>query len=240
MQHLRDAVLSSLTRILFFPTQQELDFLKSFQFELNLGTNELMDLFDSDKGLTSLRRRGLFFMERNLNSMRTNYPAELRSAGLELSFILMGQHRFGYDLRLSDLSLRRETINIIAISLRDNTTHQYAIASYPTYDGYFSLIIPVGKNEFQIGVQFGLRYEFIQLEAIDLVPAKVLLSFSESNFTRDVSQDVISQDMSDEGQGLFKCQSRASLLMYIPNQTDAIKVNHALRIIFRPITNSVA
>ena len=112
--------------------------------------------------------------------MRTNYPAELRSAGLELSFILMGQHRFDYDLRLADFSLRRETLHVIVIPVKGGAPAQYSINASSDYEGYFSITIPVGRNEFQIGLQLGLNYEWVQLEAADLIEAQALMTSNES------------------------------------------------------------
>src|SRR3546814_4888259 len=72
-------------------------------FRSNLGTEDLLQVFDQDKGLEGLRRRGLFFMEKNLKTMRTNYPAELRAAGLELVLLLMAQLRFRSEEHTSEL-----------------------------------------------------------------------------------------------------------------------------------------
>lgn len=229
---LRDTALGELTRMLFLPTASELEYLQSFEFDLNLGTKELLNVFDKDKGLTGLRRRGLYFMEKNIKSMRTNYPAELRSAGLELALTLMAQHRIGFDLRADDLTLRRETLNVIAIHGGNAT--QTSIQAIPTHDGYFSLIVPVGYGDFQIGVQFGLNYKWVQIESAELIVTSALYSSRESNHTEDASANIIVDQMNDKGGGLFECLSDTSLLVYVP-QGRRGNHHYALRIIFRPI-----
>lgn len=229
---LRDTALAELTRMLFLPTASELEYLQSFEFDLNLGTRDLLNVFDKEKGLTGLRRRGLYFMEKNLQSMRTNYPAELRSAGLELVLTLMAQHRIGFDLRADDLSLRRETLNVIAIHGGNAT--QTSIQASPTHDGYFALIVPVGYGDFQIGVQFGLNYKWVQIESTELIVTSALYSSRESNHTEDAAANIIVDQMSDKGSGLFECLSNTSLLVYVP-QGRRGDHHYALRIIFRPI-----
>lgn len=231
-QILRDHTLSELTRLLFLPTPTDLDYLQTFEFDLNLGTKDLLNVFDQEKGLTGLRRRGLFFMEKNLKSMRTNYPAELRSAGLELVLTLMAQHRIGFDVRANDLSLRRETLNVIAVHAGNAT--QTLVEATPTYDGYFSLLIPVGSGDFQVGVQFGLQYEWVQIESTDLIVTGALYGSKESDHTEDAAANMIVDQMQDKGGGLYECQSDTSLLVYVPNGRRGDQ-HYALRIVFRPI-----
>ncbi|VVC77123.1 hypothetical protein AQUSIP_24500 [Aquicella siphonis] len=229
---LRDTAMAELARMLFFPSAAELDYLKSFEFDLNMGTKDLLNVLDPEKGLTGLRRRGLFFMEKNLKSMRTNYPAELRSAGMELALTLMAQHRIGFDVRVSDLSLRRENLNVIAI--RAGNASQTMVAALPTHDGYFSLIVPVGTGDFQVGVQFGLNYQWVQLESIELIVTSALYTSKESEHTVDASENIVVDQMENKGQGLYECLTDTSLLVYIPTRRLG-EHHHALRIVFRPI-----
>lgn len=229
---LRDAALAELSRLLFIPNKIELDYLKSFQFDLNLGTKEILNVFDQEKGLDGLRKRGMFFMERNLKSMRTNYPAELRYAGLELALLLLAQSRFGFDLRVNDLSLRREPIQTIII--RGNKSMKNTLEALPTYDGYFSLLIPVGNGDFQIAVQFGLHYQWVQLESAELIATATLFGSNESETTEDAAQYLAIDQMIERGSGIYECQSENSLLVFAPQRKFG-EVNYTLRIIFRPL-----
>src|SRR5579885_503846 len=232
IEMLRDFAMAELGRMLFLPTETELEYLKSFEFDLNLGTKDIIGVFDQEKGLAGLRKRGLFFMERNLKSMRTNYPAELRSAGLELVLTLMAQHRTNFDIRVTDLSLRRENLHVIA--MRGNSATQTMIEALPTHDGYFALIIPVGTGDMQVGVQFGLNYHWVQLESAELILTHALYGSKESDHTVDASANLLVDQMVDKGGGLYECQSDSSLLVFMPNRMPGNQ-NHALRIVFRPI-----
>ena len=234
--NLRDIAVAALGRMLYFPTEQELAYLKSFQFDLNLGTDDLIDLFDEEKGLTGLIRRGLFFIEFNLNTMRTNYPAELRYASIGLASMLMASHRFGLDMRYPDFSLRRESIVIAVMSLTTGEVHNTTIKAAPTYDGYFALNIPAGKNAFQICIKLGLSYEWVQVESAELIQASYLLSSQESEFTVDIADRLAFQDMVDHGNGLFECITNSAGLTYVPDNTTQPDENQLLRIVFRPIS----
>ena len=228
----RDIALSSLARLLFLPTREELDYLRDFQFELNLGTSDLLDVFDSEKGLMGLRRRGLFFMEKNLSSMRTNYPAELRSAGMELVLTLLLQHRTGFDLRAEDLSLRREKVDILVLS--NGQTLPQTLEAMPTYDGYYALLTPIGLGQFHIGLNFGARFNWIQIESAEIMPTQTLLSSNESTHSINVESCLSGQAIADHGGGLFECIDSTSLILFTPPEM-TFNVPYTLRIIFRPI-----
>ena len=232
LQALRDAALSSLGRIIFMPTAAELNYLQTFEFDLNLGTKNIFKVFDQQQGLQGLRSRGLFFMEKNSKSMRTNYPAELRMAGIELSMLLMTQHRYGLEIRMNDLSLRRERLPVFVI--RGGDASQNLMEALPTHDGYFSLLIPVGKGNFQIGVQFGQHYQWVQIDSAELIKVSALFGQAESLNTVNCWNNVVFDQMLDKGGKLFQCQSETALLMFVPPPKMG-EDNHVLRIVFRPI-----
>lgn len=229
---LRETALFGLARMLFLPTQPEINFLQSFQFDLNLGTEDLLQMFDEEAGLTGLRRRGLFFMEKNLKSMRTNYPAELRSAGLELAITLFTQHRFMFDVRVKDLSLRRKAISLIV--MKNGNATPLSIDAVPTHDGYFSLIIPIGHGDYQAGIMFGQHFQYVQLESAEIILTKSLYSSKESDHTENAIDQLAIDQMVDLGGGLFQCQSELGMLFVNP-VVKPDNDNYVLRVVFRPI-----
>ena len=230
---LKDAAAINLVRMIYFPLQAELDYLKSFKLDVNLGTSEVIPLYDLNKGVDSLRRRGwLHSTKENVKNMRLNYPAEWRSANLELSFAMLTQLRCGFDLSLNDLSHRRQKIPVI-FSTSQNTTTQLTLDAKPTFDGYYSVFVPV-THGCQFGVQFGLDYQWVELESAELIKAAHLFGRSEFENTQDGSANLAIDGMEDKGGGLFECKSASSLLVYIPPQ-HLEKESYVLRIIFRPI-----
>ena len=229
---LRDYALSSLSRLLYIPTELEMQFFQSFEFDLNLGTQDILQVFDRNAGLQGLKRRGLFFMEKNMKSMRTNYPAELRTAGLELSLILMAQHRYATEIRKQDLSLLREPVPVIII--RGSESLQTELLAEATHAGYYSLTIPLGLGQVQIGIQFGKPYHYLQIESADLIPTKALLTQFEAENTEDASAYLLSDQLVDKGQGLYEALSETGLVMLSLPHKDW-QMNHVFRVVFRPI-----
>ncbi|MET0594406.1 MAG: HAD family hydrolase, partial [Polyangiaceae bacterium] len=152
-ESLRTTALAALGRLLFFPTDPELRFLESFRVDLNLGTTDAVVLFDRAEGLARLRRRGLYFAEKKGLATRTNAPFELRSAGAELSLALLMQHRYSLELAQSDANLRRESMRLLVVMGSDATTTE--LEAQATHDGYFALLVPVGRGDMNFGILFG-------------------------------------------------------------------------------------
>lgn len=230
---LRDAAAMNLCRLLFLSTKNEIHYLSEFQFDFNLGTNEIIPIFDIQKGLTGIKRRGwLHSAKENQSNMRTNYPAEWRAISLELALTLMAHHRFGLEISLNDLSHRREQLKVFAI--HGNDISPLTLEAQPTHDGYFSLLLPVVGNSYDLAIQFGAHYQWVELESAELIQLHALHTKEEANHTQAADMHLLVDQMADKGGGLFECLSAESLLMFSPKV--AIPGDkHVLRIIFRPI-----
>jgi predicted HAD superfamily hydrolase len=239
-KELEDTVLSGLVRLLFFPTQLEINHLEKFYFDLSLATHDTFKLLDCEQGLQGLRRRGPFslFNEKNAKTLRTNTPHELRAAGLELTFGLINRSRFSLDLLVKDMSLRKEALTIIIMQGQENI--QTTLDAIPTHDGFFSLLIPIGPGNISIGILFGKKYHWLQIESTEMISAKSHMTALETQETSDASSYLVFKDMEekgiDNGGKLYECISDISFLMLTPTvQTQ----NYILRIVFRPITYRV-
>lgn len=233
MKTLSDVAAINLCRLIYFPIKNELEFLKSFASEVSLGTKEIIPLFDTEKGVTNLRRRGwLNAAKENGANMRMIYPAEWRAANLELSMTLMAQHRFGFQFSLNELSHRHENI-LITYEVNNDASKQITVNALQTHDGYFSLCIPVVKG-MKAGVHFGLRYRWLEIESAEIIKLTSLYSQYESQNSMDASNCLAVNKMVDKGGGLFECEGEESLLMFfMPENID--NENYVLRIVFRPI-----
>ncbi len=236
LQMLRDITTAELARMIFLPTEDEINYFKSFEFDLNLGTKDMFNILDIERGLTGLRRRGLFniFMEKNSKTFRTNSPAEMRSAGIELSLALMAQHRFMLELVPKDTSLRRNNINIIISRGREST--QTSMEAQLTHDGYFALHLPLGTGDFQIGILFGQEYQWIEIESAEIVSINAFQSSADSHYAKDCSSELLYGTMINRGGKLFECQTKASFAMIAPKLETNANQNYVLRVVFRPIT----
>lgn len=232
-QTLRDMAAINLSRLIYFPTQEEIEYLNFFQCEINIGAKEVLPIFDLEKGLTSLRHRTwLHCTKENVKNMRLTYPYELRSANIELSLALMSQHRFGFDLALNDMSLRREKIQIVYMT-QDNNISTISLEAMITHDGYYSLLVPIAKIS-QLGIRFGEKYKWVELESAQLIKLAYLFSRSEYENAVDASANLAVEQMVDNEGGLFNCLSEASMLIYVP-PVDLGDEKHILRMMYRPI-----
>jgi hypothetical protein len=229
----RLGALGALARLLFFPTAAEIDYLEGFRLDMNLATLDSFELFDREKGLGALRRLGPFFMNPGMKALRTNYPIELRSAGIELSLSLFAQQRYALTLGFEDLSLRRETVPLLILAGRDGSLAEAEARS--THDGYFSLVVPFGEGGFNVGVLFGKKYAWVQLESIELVPTAKLYRPEGAEQSLDASDVTTADGMRHVGGGLYECLSESAFLMIAPKTRPDASGTFACRIVYRPL-----
>lgn len=227
----RLTALAALTRLLFFPGEAELSYLEEFRLEMNLRTHDSYELFDRRKGLEALRKNGAFFMRPGKKTLRTNYPLELRGAGIELALALFAHRRFALNLGHEDVNLRREEVPILVVGVTDGVTMAEARA---THDGYFALVLPVG-NDFKIGVLFGRRYSYVQIHSIELLPVAGLYAPEGNEPVLDASSTATTDGMRDAGGGLFECLTEAAFVLIAPTEYPKSTSGVACRIVFRPV-----
>jgi FMN phosphatase YigB (HAD superfamily) len=232
-ESLRTTALAALGRLLFLPIEQEVAFLENFRLDLNLGTSDSVRLFDRAGGLSSLRRRGLFFMEKKGKSWRTNYPIELRHAGTELALTLLIHHRYALDLGQADANLRREEVRILVIHEQQATAADtFATASF---DGYFVLLLPMGRRDMNVGVLFGERYTWVQIDSVELIPTGSLWQDDESRHAEDISSDIQLDQLVPRAPGLYECLSDSAFMLIAAGARHAGNGTFACRVVFRPI-----
>ena len=230
---MRTTALAAMGRLIFYPTEPEITYLEGFRLDMNLGTSDALKLFDRELGLQGLRRRGLFFMEQNQRTLRTNYPTELRSAGIELATTLLTINRYGFAIVPSDASLRREPVTALIVRGNDATTAN--LEAYATHDGYFALLLPVGTCDLNLGVLFG-RYAWVQIDSIDLIKSTSLHQHDESEQTEDARSCAKFDAMVERAPGLYECLSDAAFMLLEPRTRDAEASTYVCRVVFRPIS----
>jgi FMN phosphatase YigB (HAD superfamily) len=233
-ESLRTSALASLGRLLFFPTDLELRFLESFHVDLNLGTTDSVPLFDCAEGLARLRRRGLFFSDRKGLAVRTNAPFELRSAGVELSLTLLMQHRYSLELAQSDSNLRRERLRVLVVMGNDATTTE--LDAQATHDGYYALLVPVGRGDMNFGILFGERYSWVQIAHIEHVPTATLFKDEEARHAEDVLDRAKLEQMTLRAPGLYECATDQAFLLLPPPRRASAGTTFVCRVVFRPIS----
>jgi FMN phosphatase YigB (HAD superfamily) len=226
---LREPVTIELIRMLYLPTKPELEYLKTFQFDLNLGTSDVFRLFNPEEGLAGLKRRGLFYMERNSKTKRTNYTAELRTAGFELAITSMVQNRFGLEIRPKDMLAREELIP--AVLLENNTNHSVMLEATATHEGFFSVWTTAGQ---QAALLIGKKYKWIQIESVELIEMQAFINQTESEQVIDATPYIKFDHMSHRGGGLYECLSDYGVIIIKPD-VNFNETQYIFRLIFRPI-----
>ncbi len=232
LTQLRYAASGSIARLLFLPTQSELDYLDGFSLDLGLGTEDALQLFDREAGLTGLRHRGLFFMKENQSGVRMNYPYELRSAGIELALTLFVQRRLGLDINSTDLTQRVQDVFVLAV--RGDQEALTPVPARATHDGCYSLIVPVGACTFNVGLLFGKTYSSLQLLACELVQADRLFATDESLHTQDLMATVKMEKVEHPGDNILFLGDE-SFLFISPASLKKNGKNQVIRVVYRPL-----
>lgn len=226
---LRQVALTELTRMIYMPLHLELDYLKSFEAEMNLGTNEVMKVFDPAKGLEGLRRRGMFYMEKPSKTTRTNYPAEMRVAGIELALTLMSQNRFGLNLKMNDMGFSKESIDVEF--RQGNESFKTKTDIIPTHNGYFALWLP---THIPVSILLGTKFKWIQLDSMELIPIESFVAQIETENTMDATSHVNFNSMLAHDDGLYELTGPSSAITL--NAVSSAGSNRFIfRLVFRPI-----
>lgn len=232
MEAMRDAALAEFARMVFFPDEAELQQLEGFQLDMNMGTEDRLLLVDREAGLDGLRRHGMFFMEHHAQTMRMAYPAELRSAGIELSMTLLAQHRYGLDIPMAHWTHRHEPLELLV--LRGDRSLREVVQAQATHDGYFAAMLPVGDGSLHLGVLLGQGLAWLQLHSLDLVPMDELMGATQSLHRQDIRGQVILDGLRDHGQGLLACETHSALLM-VPAGVWRGPGDAVCQFVFRPL-----
>jgi FMN phosphatase YigB (HAD superfamily) len=232
-ESLRTTALAAIGRLLFFPTAQETGFLEGFRLDMNMGTEDTIELFDLAAGLGQLRRTGLYFSDKKVTT-RTNGPVELRHAGAELSLALLTQHRFSLEFTQSDANLRREKLRVLVVLGNDASTTE--LDAHATHDGYFALLVPVGRGDMSFGILFGERYTWVQIDHIERVPTAMLFKPDEAQHAENILAEVKSEQMVLRAPGLYECVSDSAFLFLPPvPRREAGAATFVCRVVFRPV-----
>ncbi len=236
------AALSELMRCMYLPLDVEMQYLQGFRHDVHKGSDEYFEIFATPAAeLTSLRRRGVWFKQQ--------HPFGLRAASLDAVMLSMTQQRLAFDVNQRDLSLRRESLPVIVQCA--GKQYSQAVAASATHDGYFSLLIALSARVSDIAILIGVNYEIIQLERVEVLLKKHMLSMREEAFCCDVTGDVLTSNIMQLGgkgaQGIFVCQQKnAALLLRVDTNIAfdagdiAAEDEYVLRMIFRPIVRREA
>ncbi|MHB1947020.1 MAG: HAD family hydrolase [Gammaproteobacteria bacterium] len=228
-QFLREAARAELMRRVYLPMDIEVEYLQNFYHDVNQGVNlgarASFCIFDNPAAsLNSLRSQGLLFKNRQ--------PYGMRATSLDLVLTLLLQRRFNLDICLSDLSLRREWVQVI--TLQNQISQTQTMCATPTYDGYFSVWFSVGKGNMQVAILTGLTYKCLQLDSAQLIKASGFLTDREPEYAQNVIESLVFNHMVGSDGKIYECtQNTSSILLSIPPLDSSEEM--IFRLVFRPL-----
>ena len=220
---------AALARLLFLPSPAELEALKSFEHDVNWGSDEALKLFDPEVAAEGLKHWGMFYMK---GAKRMFLAAEMRGQGFPTSLSLLTASRFGLDFRYQDFCDRTLTVPILIA--RGAEVIEESIEAYPTHEGYFLAGIPIGDCRLGVAVLFGQLGEWVQIESVGFLPLREFFGM-----TRDGDFSLTPAAKNFEGMtamagGLMQCQDRSAFMM-TPPPPRVDDTAMALAVVFRPI-----
>jgi len=222
----RMAAGAALARLLFLPTEAELEVLRCFDHDVNLGTEAVVPLVDADAALAGLKSRGLPYL---MHAERIYIPGEIRGHGMALNLSMLAWRRFGLEITTGDMTGTPMKLPVILADAQGETLIE--ADAHPTHDGFYAMAIPLGAGRFTAGVQWGAALDCVQIESARF---HVVESFGMTNDSASVPAPVVHDGMEMIADGLFRCTGVAALTVVPPPQLKR-ETDILLHIVFRPI-----
>jgi len=225
----RRMATATLARLLFLPMDSEVELLAQFEHDVNLGTDDMIQMLDHDAATTGLRRRGLFYIK---NAARMYLPGELKRHGLPVNLSIFASRRFGLDLRKADFDVGAIPLPVM---LMDATGDHVVIDvdAVPTIDGYYQALIPIGFAQYSVGVQLGRIADWVQVEEASFHEVEEFLEAKQQEDGRPAP--LFYDAMEEMAPGLHRCEGEQSFVL-VPAPSIA-KADEAmlLSFVFRPV-----
>lgn len=228
----RDTGAALLGRFLFLPSREEVEVLNDFHHDVNLGTKDLLRLFDPEKATVGLRRRGMMYLN---GSKRQTLPMELRPHGIHLPLTLLSQERFGLDLRARDFGETPQTLSVMvsrgpSLSIEDVPLHS-------THDGYLMAAIGVGDCEADLGLMFGKRWSWVQIERVSLVPVDKVMDSPDDTDGVSLMQALSMENVEQRGDSLIECPDDSGFVFVRVTSKKVTRAGfrQACVVVFRPL-----
>lgn len=230
----RRAVMGVLGRLLFLPSAAEVDIFSDFHIDVNMGTRASLAMLDTAAAEDGMRRRGLNYIK---NTQRIFLSGELQRQGLSVSLAMMAMSRFNLDVRQSDFEVGGRSLPVALLDGGEPIIQ--TVDAYPTTDGYYRAIIPIGERHYSVGLQFGLICEVVQIEEVAFEQVSTFMS-------RNLNEKLIPgrpivDEMTEIAPGLYRTAGpQGFMLVPPPAPQRGSEGNLILSVVFRPIVQSGA
>lgn len=226
----RRMTTAALTRLLFLPIDSEVRMFGDFAHDVNFGTADTVGFLDIDAAVEGLRRRGIFYVK---NAPRLYLPGELHRHGLPINLSLFASRRFALDFRKADFDAGAIPLPVMLMDGRGEHV-TIDIDAFPTHDGYYQALIPVGAGQFTAGVQFGRIAEWVQIDESCFLSVE---GYMESKADEGaIPAPIVIEGLEDMGGGVLRCTAGDAAFVFVPPPSVVRSgVNLALSIVFRPV-----
>jgi hypothetical protein len=146
----RLTAVGALARLLLLPDAAELALFAGLKHDVNLGTSDTNQLIDEDAARQGLRCGGVGAA---LSSERLFPTAELQSIDPALTLAFLGMARHGLDVRAPDFQANGLDVPVVLADALEQTS--VMLTAWPTHDGFYRLIVPIGASRFTAGIMLG-------------------------------------------------------------------------------------
>jgi len=227
----REAAAQVLLRFMYLPDPAELAVLKSFEHDVNLGSNEMVKLFDPELATEQLKRRGLFYMR---GSSRMFLPAELAQEDMSVRIALLVQQRFDPDFTYADYAARRMVLGTFHLSADQQTAGE--IEAYHTHEGYFVARIPLMRDCTAVGLQMGQDFTWVEIAEVTRSRIGSLVGSMVDEVGKPC-HGIVHDAMREHAPGIFECLSENALMMIVPDAETALDIPgpEMIEVVFRPL-----
>ncbi|OQP35436.1 HAD family hydrolase [Pantoea latae] len=186
-QSLWDAAAIDLARYAYFPLADETRLQSQMAGDINMGTRVVRTLVDVPAAIDFMRRFGVTRLSMSESDRaRTNFPSELRSCGVEYALSMFASTRFALNWSLTSSTPRQQTLEALFIQDAQRAQSETLTAS-STFDGYFSLYIPLITPE--VALLVGKTLRDMEIYRVSLTPQRALCRESEADQAQPLLQD---------------------------------------------------
>ncbi|ROP58290.1 hypothetical protein EDF81_3455 [Enterobacter sp. BIGb0383] len=226
-----DAAAIDLARYIYLPQAEETHLLAGLNFDINLGTDLVKKMVDVTEAVDYMRRYGAsrLTMDENDES-RTNHASELRSCGMEYALSLFASARYALSWSMGNGTQRQQALDVMFVQDSQNARCETLHAT-STFDGYYSLYIPLVTPE--LAILAGKTLRDMEIHSASLVPQKALYKDRESRQSQPL---VLNEDYFIDGatrsNNLVLNMQDDSFLYFRPQQCPEPMVLH---LVYRPL-----
>ena len=230
----REAAAAGMTRLMYLPLPHELAAIRAFQHDVNLGTDEMLDLFDPADARRGLRQKGIFYQK---GTRRMFLPAELADEGMPLRLANLAANRFAAPLSFADMISGGGEVPVI---LAKPTGEVCATCpARPTHDGFRALCIPMGTERHPVAVQLGAVARHVEIETVIAVPTDDYVHTRAGFAANETPIVPLLDGIIEYAPGLWQCQSAHAFALIQPPPLPLVK-DLMLVLVYRPLGRNAA